>query len=195
MLWELTSASNPVELERFRPPYGAYDKAVARWDDAVEQAAKRFARLHRTEPAGVTDTIDLAATSWGAVTSNRTYSAWLDRLTEEQKRFLEKPARVSIRLRGPAGTGKTLLLELKALRELYQARDDDRAIRILFATTAGQTRYKSTLHSVSLMSPATWATSKCSRFSRLPRRSSRQSGKVEGSSSSARTTCPERHCS
>jgi hypothetical protein len=134
VLWELTSGSNPVELERYRPRHGEYDKAVALWDEALAQAGKRFARLHRTERAGVSDTIDLAATSWGAVTGNRTYPAWLDRLTDDQKQFLEKPAKVSIRLRGPAGTGKTLLLELKALRELYKARAEARLIRILFAT-------------------------------------------------------------
>ena len=76
VLWELTSGSNPVQLDRFRPAYGDYDKAVAPWDEAVEQASKRFARLHRIERVGVSDTIDLAATSWGAVTGNRTYSAW-----------------------------------------------------------------------------------------------------------------------
>lgn len=134
VFWELTSPSKPLELERFQPPLAEYDRAVAQWAEAVEQAAKRFARLHRTERTGVSETIDLAATSWGAVTGQRTYSAWLERLTDDQKRFLEKPATVSIRLRGPAGTGKTLLLELKALRELYQARDDGRQIRVLFAT-------------------------------------------------------------
>ena len=37
-------------------------------------------------------------------------------------------------MRGPAGSGKTLLLELKALRELYRAREAGDAIRILFVT-------------------------------------------------------------
>jgi hypothetical protein len=134
VLWELTSPSKPLELERFRPPLERYDEAVGRWEEAVAQAGKRFARRHRTERTGVSDTIDLAATSWGAVTGNRTYSAWLDRLTDEQRRFLDRPATTSIRLRGPAGTGKTLLLELKALRQLYQARDEGRSIRILFTT-------------------------------------------------------------
>lgn len=134
IFWELTSPSQPIQLERFRPRLDLYDAAVALWDEAVAQAAKRFARLHRTERTGVAETIDLAATSWGAVTGNRSYSSWLDRLTDDQRRFLEKPATVSTRLRGPAGTGKTLLLELKALRELYRARDEDQPIRILFAT-------------------------------------------------------------
>ncbi len=134
VLWELTSPSEPVELERFRPRLDAYAAAVALWDEALVQAEKRFARLHRTERTGVSETIDLEATSYGAVTGHRSYSAWLDRLTEAQKRFLDKPATVSTRLRGPAGTGKTLLLELKALRELYTAREEDRFVRILFAT-------------------------------------------------------------
>jgi hypothetical protein len=134
VFWELTSPSQPIQLERFRPRLDLYDGAVAEWDEAVAQASKRFARLRRTERTGVADTIDLEATSWGAVTGHRSYQAWLDRLTDDQKRFLEKPATISTRLRGPAGTGKTLLLELKALRELYRARDEERPLRILFAT-------------------------------------------------------------
>lgn len=132
--WALTSSSQPVQLERFKPRLDDYDSAVAGWVEALRQAGKRFARLRRTERVGVTETVDLAATTYGAVTGNRLYSAWLERLTDEQKRFLEKPTVVSTRLRGPAGSGKTLLLELKVLRELYRAREDERPIRILFVT-------------------------------------------------------------
>jgi hypothetical protein len=134
VFWELTSPSTAIQLQQFKPRIGEYDDAVAKWDEALAQAEKRFARLHRTEPAAVSETIDLAATSWGAVTGNRTYSAWLALLTDDQKRFLDKRATTSIRLRGPAGTGKTLLLELKVLRAAYQARDKEHPIRILFAT-------------------------------------------------------------
>jgi hypothetical protein len=134
IFWEMTSPSQPIQLERFRPRLDLYDSAVAGWDEALAQAGKRFARLSQTERTSVADTIDLAATSWGAVTGSHSYSTWLDRLTDDQTRFLEKPATVSTRLRGPAGTGKTLLLELKALREVYRARDDGRPIRVLFAT-------------------------------------------------------------
>ncbi|MGH3005680.1 MAG: hypothetical protein ACRDOS_07245 [Gaiellaceae bacterium] len=132
--WELTSSSQPVRLERFRPRLDTYDDAVAGWGEALRQAAKRFARRRQTERVGVTETIDLAATTYGAVTGNRSYSGWLERLTDEQNRFLDKPPTVSTRLRGPAGSGKTLLLELKALRELYRAREQGDLIRILFVT-------------------------------------------------------------
>lgn len=132
--WRMTSPNEPVELARFRAPGEAYLAAVSRWDEALEQAAKRFARRQRRERTGVTETIDLDATTFGAVTGHLPYSAWLERMTDEQLRFLEKPATTSTRLRGPAGSGKTLLLELKALRELYLARSQDRPVRLLFVT-------------------------------------------------------------
>jgi hypothetical protein len=78
--------------------------------------------------------VDLDATTFGAVTRYRKYSEWLDELTPRQREFVEAPPNSSIKLRGPAGSGKTLALELKALRELYRARQSNEGIRILFAT-------------------------------------------------------------
>ena len=132
--WELNAPTQPVVLERFRPSLGRYRTTVGVWEDALQQAKKRFARVQQTEKVGVSEAIDLDATTFGAVTGHRSYSAWMERLTDDQLRFLEKPITASVRLRGPAGTGKTLLLELKALRELYQARDTGRRLRILYVT-------------------------------------------------------------
>ena len=64
----------------------------------------------------------------------RSYSGWLPQLTAEQRNFLERPAIVSTKLRGPAGSGKTLLLELKALQETYAADSAENSPRILFVT-------------------------------------------------------------
>jgi len=62
------------------------------------------------------------------------YSLWKDKLTEEQQRFFNHSADKPLKLRGPAGSGKTLTLELKALREMYAAREAGSPIRILYAT-------------------------------------------------------------
>ena len=57
-----------------------------------------------------------------------TYEDWLKHLSHSQRAFLNKPAEKAIKLRGPAGTGKTLAMELKAIKLL---RDNPNS-RILF---------------------------------------------------------------
>ncbi len=63
-----------------------------------------------------------------------TVSAWLPGLTPAQREFVEAPANRSIRLRGPAGSGKTLTMAIKAVREAQAAKEAGSDIRILFAT-------------------------------------------------------------
>lgn len=45
-----------------------------------------------------------------------TYEDWIKHLSHLQLAFLNKPAEKAIKLRGPAGTGKTLAMELKAIK-------------------------------------------------------------------------------
>jgi hypothetical protein len=130
----LTSPSEPVVLASFRPSLAEYRRPLRDWRDALEQAAKRFAHRAKTQTVQVVETVDLEATTYGAVVGARTYSAWLGHLTAEQRTFLERPADISTKLRGPAGSGKTLLLELKALYETYAADSMESPPRILFVT-------------------------------------------------------------
>lgn len=57
-----------------------------------------------------------------------TYEDWVNHLSHLQSAFLNKPAEKAIKLRGPAGTGKTLAMELKAIKLLR----DHPESRILF---------------------------------------------------------------
>ena len=59
---------------------------------------------------------------------------WMSLVSEDQKAFILAPADKSIRLRGPAGSGKTLALMLKAVRELLEARKSGDNVRILMVT-------------------------------------------------------------
>ncbi len=59
---------------------------------------------------------------------NYSYEDWLSKLTNLQKAFLNKPTTKAIKLRGPAGTGKTLAMELKAIKLIRENPD----VRILF---------------------------------------------------------------
>jgi hypothetical protein len=91
----------------------------------------------RRSPTSSSDSLDRAL-SLGSLRAEldeaSTYSEWLPVITDSQRDFLERPIERSIKLRGAAGTGKTLAMKLKAIREIYAAQDADRSIRLLFAT-------------------------------------------------------------
>jgi hypothetical protein len=60
---------------------------------------------------------------------------WYDRkLTADQRRFVDRDDRAPVRLKGPAGSGKTAAMAVKCLRDAYRLEDDKRASRIAFIT-------------------------------------------------------------
>ena len=67
-------------------------------------------------------------------TKGWSYAQWLDAISDDQRNFVEASTEKSIRLRGPAGSGKTLSLTLKALREVLSAREAGLEIRVLVVT-------------------------------------------------------------
>jgi superfamily I DNA/RNA helicase len=75
-----------------------------------------------------------AAPQAAGVAKARAYTQWIPDLTPKQREFVEAPTNRSIRLRGPAGSGKTLTLGIKAIREVVEARRRGEPIRVLFVT-------------------------------------------------------------
>ena len=67
-------------------------------------------------------------------TQARTYEEWLPLLSKEQKNFINRDVQHIQRLRGPAGTGKTLTMCLKAIREVNQSISDGGVPKVLFLT-------------------------------------------------------------
>ena len=135
VFWLLTTPESEVQLAQYHPPYERYQALTGRWKSVVADLKTRFERIpEQTPTAALQESVDLEAATFGPVTQYRTYSAWLEHLTDKQKEFVERPADTPVRLRGPAGSGKTLTLEIKALRELYAALDSGQSLRILFAT-------------------------------------------------------------
>lgn len=133
--WELSSLEDMVWLHTFTPDRRAYVDAVAEWNDAFDSAVAWFAKTPaepRTEL--LQRAVDLEAATFGAVTQYKTYTDWLPDLTNKQRQFVEGDATQSTKLRGPAGSGKTLTLAMKLLREFYRSEDNGEHIRILFAT-------------------------------------------------------------
>ncbi len=76
----------------------------------------------------------------GEVLSNQfdnfyTLHQWYDnKLTEEQRRFVDKSYDEPVRLKGAAGTGKTLALAIKFLRDSYRFENQREKKRLLFVT-------------------------------------------------------------
>lgn len=62
------------------------------------------------------------------------YEGWLNHLTQPQEQFVLAPVEGPERLEGPAGTGKTLALMLKAVTTLRAAEDEARECHALFLT-------------------------------------------------------------
>ncbi|MBA1192125.1 UvrD-helicase domain-containing protein [Pseudomonas entomophila] len=60
--------------------------------------------------------VDLKAIGSTSVTHSRTYEQWLGDLTESQRRAISHPSTISIRIVGPAGSGKTLALCMRAIQ-------------------------------------------------------------------------------
>jgi hypothetical protein len=132
--WDLTNGGKQVLLQEFEANHTALRNVTREWDSVFDELHAKFDRLPMPQDTeAVQVAVDLDTTTFGAVTQHRTISMWLEHLTEPQRTFVDYHA-APVKLRGPAGSGKTLALELKALRELYAARDAGRDIRILFAT-------------------------------------------------------------
>lgn len=69
-----------------------------------------------------------------------TAEEWYDRrLTLAQRKFVDHPLTNSVRLVGPAGTGKTLAMAIKCIKELKKSLADGQPKRALFLTNAYDT--------------------------------------------------------
>ena len=131
--WELMPTTPLTVLNSFERPDSEYAAVVAAWPSALAQAAQHFSE---TVPSLAADTaeVELSSHDFADVTQRLTSKEWLTKLTSQQLAFVTQPMDHSVKLRGPAGSGKTLSLELKALQEIDRAREAGREIRVLFIT-------------------------------------------------------------
>lgn len=103
------------------------------WSDALDRGRQAVNDAHETLDSDrrmvTIDSPDRAGRR-----PARSFADWDQHLTGGQRSFLENDGAPNLILRGPAGSGKTLTLELKALREVYSALDRGASARVLFAT-------------------------------------------------------------
>jgi len=126
----LSSSAADVDLAMHTP--------VA-WPESLPEIISRFSEVKSelvTAPIAnsLTAEVDLKAIGSSSVTHNRTYEQWLGDLTESQSRIIGHPIDTSIRIVGPAGSGKTLAL---CMRAIQLSRNDEviaKGSKILVAT-------------------------------------------------------------
>lgn len=76
----------------------------------------------------------------GRLDIHQGYDAWMRVLTNDQRRFVESPLVSPMRIEGPAGTGKTLCLALKAVYGLRLSEENDEENASLFVTHSEASR-------------------------------------------------------
>lgn len=81
---------------------------------------------------------------------HQSYETWLTLATDSQKKVIFGSLNCPVRIEGPAGTGKTLTLALRALHALRQAQTDGTDFRAIFFTHSEATR-KNILNVVATM--------------------------------------------
>lgn len=127
-IFAYAQTSEPQRLTSTVADVALYRCAVAAYQDAafitpaVDVATGGFS-IHLTQPLG----FQLAGAG--------TLTEWYDhRLNGDQVRFVDRPTDRPVRLRGPAGTGKTQSMAVKCLRELYADHDAGGDRRVAFLT-------------------------------------------------------------
>ncbi|OEZ83364.1 hypothetical protein JAB6_29410 [Janthinobacterium sp. HH104] len=102
---------------------------IAQVADAVEQPRSDIMELNGA--------LRLSSSLLDRETNPLSYTEWYDgRLTKEQRKFVDSELTQSMRLVGPAGSGKTVALAIKALKELKSAQIAGKPLRALFLTHA-----------------------------------------------------------
>lgn len=125
----LASSDKIQNLEGFHsPPVPKIRNIVNRTVDTT------VALSHSAKAAGFVDKIDFDAIGSAAIAKTNTFEGWLPLLHPRQKEVIDLPPRTSVRIVGPAGSGKTLTLCLRAVQETISASESGRPIRVLFAT-------------------------------------------------------------
>lgn len=126
----MTDASSAVDLQRCE---------LSEWPSPWTKFAEwlptiRGKRVPQTLELGLGDQFDLAAIGSGSVVQNRTYDGWQEAIKDEQRQAVLTPVTSTVRIVGPAGSGKTLTLCLRAIRISMEESIQAEGKRILFVT-------------------------------------------------------------
>ena len=111
----------PYDTELFRRAYDRYVDALLMTPPRQPDGGAFGIIL--TEPLGV------------SLLGRATLEEWYERkLTSQQREFVDRDHSTPVRLKGSAGTGKTLSMAIKCLRDAYRFNDIEKPTRIGFLT-------------------------------------------------------------
>jgi DEAD/DEAH box helicase len=132
VLWITTTSDQKATLQEFESSKPSMPLGwETDWKAAVAEAAERIEHARHAQPSDVEISLPPLEQS---TTKGWSYEHWLETITDDQRSFFEASTSKSICLRGPAGSGKTLALTLKAIREVLKARDAGTDLRVLIVT-------------------------------------------------------------
>jgi hypothetical protein len=130
--------SGTRDVGEFKPDLDLLKSASANVAMAVSQNEK--ANVSNRAPDQLGDRITLEASIPDADAPHVPFDDWYSvRLTIKQRLFVDHPLSSSVRLIGPAGSGKTVALVVKCLRELREAARQNATVRLLYLTSASST--------------------------------------------------------
>lgn len=130
VFWQVTTTKNQLRLEDFRTDGPALPAGIVDdWHHAIVDLQAFVSNEREKADAEVY----LPHVKLGAQ-QDHSLAGWLAVASPDQRSFIEAATTHSIRLRGPAGSGKTLALTLKAVHEVLLARAAGEKRRVLLIT-------------------------------------------------------------
>lgn len=126
----LSSASSEVDLANF---------VALEWPQGLDTAltaliSQEITIDNKNSDTALAEKVDLEAIGSASVVSGRTYEEWEHFLTPTQRPIIETPIESSIRIVGPAGSGKTLSLCMRAIQISRNPEVAAQGKKILIAT-------------------------------------------------------------
>lgn len=116
VVYRLTSDKSE-EIESFSPNIEQFYEIENNKKEIIEEYKEQIETRALLE---IDDTYNFSFTYANKEEANYTYDQWIRILSKKQKAFLENTSKKAMRLKGPAGTGKTLVMQLKAIKILRE---------------------------------------------------------------------------
>ncbi|MDJ0410401.1 UvrD-helicase domain-containing protein [Rhodococcoides fascians] len=132
-LHRIDDHDNPERLEDIELNEAFFTESLAEWNE-VTSKAHRYFDLNDEASASFEMVHVLENGGFDSITQHKSLSSWMETVTSDQLRFIQADSDHALKLRGPAGSGKTLALELKVLYEIKKARDSGKTLSVLFLT-------------------------------------------------------------
>lgn len=131
-IWDFATSAKHIDLHQWAPPDSELNPPLDEvWAGAIDRAGAHFDQLK--SPAELEVDLQLPVLPTGQSKAH-TYEEWLQTVSGDQRTFLDAPTTKAIRLKGPAGSGKTLTITLKAIKETLTARNGSNDFRTLIVT-------------------------------------------------------------